>query len=581
MHARTLLVKTGRLTKTGGPINAGRLARTGRRPDLAAGGPALHVDGHIPAVDAGEVLAGRVVFRGLPPADLGTGEIDWLADPHRNRSWMLSLHALRWMGGLVLAYERTGRADCLDRAVHIARDWVRANRRGAARTGPWAWAEHPVALRAPVLVRLSAHVRDDWLARSLHEHGKVLADPALYRKGHNHGLDQDIALLTVGCRLGLDRWRDLAVRRMAASAELAVDDQGALWEQAPKYGIYVHRRLGAAIEAVRGSGAEVPPGLIARRGALEAYISHATQPDGRLVPIGDSPADQRPGRYRHQEPPVKVFGAGYVFGRTAWDDPGSAYYSIRFGPGRRFHGHEDHLGVTYHAHRRDILVEAGFHSYEKTGYREWTTSPEAHNVPVPEGAEFRPGTATRLTWFSDEHIRQRYRLTDIAYGVRRTRTVLVHHEADLMAVLDEVPEGSRLRSVWHLAPGLVPRSHRDGVLVFADGDWPVTLIQFTPGSREPVGGQTLEPGTISTGYLTTAENTTVLSPPAPALLTLIVPGCAEPEITWQRETLIVRTPGGSVPVNLARPQTALTRIRSRLLRRPEEPAPPRAHALTG
>ncbi|WP_246238325.1 heparinase II/III domain-containing protein [Acrocarpospora corrugata] len=471
-----------------------------------------------------EVMAGRAGFVGLPPVELGR-DIDWRMDPHRNRSWAMNLHALRWMGGLVVAYEKSGDRALLERAAEIAEDWVRKNPGRGAGVSPWAWAEHPVALRAPALVRLSAHVQAGWLSASLVQHARLLSDPSRYRHGHNHGLDQDIALLTIGCRFRRGRWTELAVNRMGASAAAAIDDQGALHEQAPKYGIYVHRRLGIALDAIRKGGAAVPEGLAERRRSLEAYVSHATQPDGRLVPIGDSPADTRPAGYRNQEETVKVFDRGYVFGRTRWNDRESAYYSIRFGPGRRHHGHEDHLGVTYHAHGRDILVEAGFHSYEKTAYREWTTSPEAHNIPIVVGAKFREGTATRLEHVGVEPARQTFRLADDAYGVVRTRSVLVNHGPDLMAVLDEVPAGAEVRSLWHLAPSLRVVSNRDGRVVLADGNWRATMIQLP--AREPE----VRPGTVSPGYLRKADTTTVLSAPARAVLTVIVPGTDDPEVS--------------------------------------------------
>ncbi|GAA0976058.1 hypothetical protein GCM10009555_035080 [Acrocarpospora macrocephala] len=488
-------------------------------------GPVVAGPGGI-SIDVEQVMAGRVGFVGLPVVDLGR-DIDWRADPHRNRSWMLNLHALRWMGGLVVAYEKGGDRALLERAAEIAEDWVRKNSRRWAGVSAWAWAEHSVALRAPALVRLSAHVRANWLSRSLIEHARVLSDPALYRPGHNHGLDQDIALLAIGCRFRRRRWTDLAISRMAASAELAIDDQGALHEQAPRYGLYVHRRLGVALDAIRGCGAAIPEGLEERRRSLETYVSHATQPDGRLVPIGDSPADTRPVGFRNEEATVKVFDSGYVFGRTRWNDRRSAYYSIRFGPGRKLHGHEDHLGVTYHAHGRDILVEAGFHSYEKDAYREWTTSPEAHNVPVVVGGEFRPGTATCLEHSDVGATRQSFRLADDAYGVVRTRSVLVNHGPDLMVVLDEVPEGAQLRSLWHLAPSLRVISNRNGRVVLADGDWRATMVFLPAGEPE------VRQDTVSPGYLRKVETTTVLSLPGTRVLTLIVPGTDNPEISFR------------------------------------------------
>lgn len=481
-------------------------------------GRAICLSDQFPAIDVAEVMEGRVRFVGLPSADLGT-EIDWTANPHGNRSWALNLHALRWMGGLVAAYERTGVRACLDRAADLAAQWIRANPRGGRGVSPWAWAEHAVALRAPALVCLSEHVRTPLLWDSLAEHGELLADPALYREGHNHGLDQDIALLAVGCRLGRARWRNLAVRRMTASAELAIDDQGVLHEQAPRYGLYVHRRLGVALRAVGQSGAETPTALVTRRRALEDYIAHATQPDGCLTPIGDSPAGTRAPGFRHEGPTVRVFDGGYVFGRTAWDDPRSAHYSIRFGPGRRLHGHEDHLGVTYSAQGRRILVEAGFHSYEKDDYAAWTRTPEAHNVPIPSG-DFRPGTPTRLVGSEIGPERQVFELADDAYGVTRTRRVLVRHGDDQMTVRDSVGSGT-LRSLWHFDPALRLVSRQAGAVMLGDGgDWRVTLLQT------PAEGMSVGTATVATGYLRTAQTVTVTSAASPEVVTVIVPGTA-------------------------------------------------------
>lgn len=157
-------------------------------------------------------------------------------------------------------------------------------------------------------------------------------------------------------------------------------------------------------------------------------------------------------------------------------------------------------------------MEAGFHSYERTGYVEWTRSAQAHNVPVVAGARFRPGTATRLTGCDAGPSRQAFRLTDDAYRVPRTREVLVEHGRDLMAVLDSVPSGSAMRSLWHLDPSLRVLDRREGAVVLGDGDWRVTLLQFAAaesGPPRPVGGQGVRPGLIATGHLRTAEAVTV------------------------------------------------------------------------
>ncbi|MCW2878749.1 MAG: hypothetical protein JWQ95_2849, partial [Sphaerisporangium sp.] len=466
-----------------------------------------------------QVMSGEVQFLDLPPVKIGK-TIDWRWSPYKNRSWDMVFSSLRWVGRLVADYETSGEESYLKRATELTKSWVESNPRGGSSASQYAWDEHPIALRAPVLVCLSRHVKASWLTGSLTDHAKMLSNPALYEKGHNHGMDQDIALLGIGCRTGHKGWADLAIRRMTSSVKLDIDSQGALQEQAPRYGIYVHERLKVGMDAITDCGRKVPSEIEKRWESLEAYITHATEPSGFMVPIGDGGADVKPAGYKHSKKTVEVFRSGYVFGRTAWDKPESAYYSIRFGPALKFHGHEDHMGVTYYAQGHDVLVEAGFHSYEKTAYRYWTMSPEAHNVPVVVGKPFRGRTATSLVGSSIKDDRQSYKLTDKAYGVTRTRSVLVNHGDDLMAVLDTVPSGARARSYWHLDPALTPVSTSGGQVVVKDkSGWKATLVQLAMPSCQPVSGQSVvrgqaDPyqGWVSPSYMSKVPASVVVSP---------------------------------------------------------------------
>jgi hypothetical protein len=502
----------------------------------------------LPATPTSEqVMSGEVQFLDLPPVKIGK-RVDWNRSPHGNRSWDMVFSSLRWVGRLVADYEITGQESYLTRATELVKSWVESNPKGGARTSRYAWEEHPIALRAPVLVCLSRHVKASWLSGSMTGHGRVLADPSKYEKGHNHGLDQDIALLGIGCRTGHKEWASLAVRRMTGTVRLGVDSQGALQEQAPRYGIYVYERLKVAMEAIEDCGRKVPSEIAKRWESLENYITHSTQPNGFMVPIGDGAADVKPSGFKHPRQTVKVFNAGYVFGRTKWDEPGSSYYSIRFGPGLKYHGHEDHLGVTYYAQGRDILVEAGFHSYERTGYRYWTMSPEAHNVPVVVGKPFRGRTATALTRSSVKPGRQSYKLTDKAYGVPRHRSVLVDHDDALMAVLDTVP-GAKARSYWHLDPSLTPVSAKSGRVVVKDkSGWKATVVQVAMPGCKPVTGQSLVrartnpyQGWISPSYMRKVPASVIVSPAASSLLTLTIPGTAEADVTCTASRVTVKT----------------------------------------
>ncbi|MEV4221394.1 heparinase II/III family protein [Nonomuraea sp. NPDC049725] len=482
---------------------------------------------------AADVMAGEISLVGLPAFKLGK-KINWAASPYKNRSWEYVFQSLRWMGTLVVEYERTGEERYLRRAEEITKDWVAHNKLGARGTKAYVWKDHPVSLRTQPLVCLSMHVKDGWLKESLATHAKLLSDARLYKKGHNHGIDQDIALLAIGCRYDRRDWADLAVKRLRGTVRLDVDSQGALMEQAPRYAVYVHNRLQVAMEGMRSCGRKVPGDISERTHALKDFIAHSTQPNGYMVPIGDGSAETEPkmdaGTPKQE---VRTYNAGYVFGRTAWGKPESAFYSIRFGPGMKWHGHEDHLGVTYYAHGRDILVDAGFHSYEKNSYRYWTLSPQAHNVPTVVGERFRPRTASKLTKTKYSSGRQSFRLSDKAYGVSRTRSVLVNHGDDMMAVLDEASGGKKVQSLWRFDDAFKLVSNRGGRVVLSDGKFKVTLVQLS--SCKPVGGQKVQRGGklgwMSPTYLAKQRTNVVVSPAARSLLTIVVPGTDSPKVS--------------------------------------------------
>ncbi|MBE1587167.1 heparinase II/III family protein [Nonomuraea angiospora] len=508
----------------GSPAHADKVTRTAEcQGDWLPGTPT-----------ADDVMKGEISLVGLPTYKLGK-KINWSASPYRNRSWEFVFQSLRWMGTLVVAYENSGDRSYLDRATEITKDWVANNKLGARGTQPYTWKDHPVSLRTQPLLCLSMHVKESWLKDSLADHAKLLSNARLYKKGHNHGIDQDIALMGIGCRYGRKDWSDLASRRLTGTVKLDVDSQGALMEQAPRYAVYVYSRLQVAMTNMKACDRKVPGEISKRAEAMKDFIAHATMPTGYMVPIGDGTAETEPkietGTPKQE---VKAYRAGYVFGRTAWGKPESAYYSIRFGPGLKFHGHEDHLGVTYYAQGRNLLVDGGFHSYEKSAYRYWTLSPEAHNVPTVAGARFKPRTASKLVASKYGKDRQSFKLTDKAYGVSRTRSVLVNHGEDLMAVLDTASGGKKVSNLWRFDPSLKLVSNGGGKVVLGDGKFKVTLLQFS-ASCERVGGQKVERGGkvgwVSPTYLSKLPTNVVVSPAAPSLLTVIVPGTDSPKVS--------------------------------------------------
>jgi hypothetical protein len=248
---------------------------------------------------------------------------------------------------------------------------------------------------------------------------------------------------------------------------------------------------------------------------------------------------------------VAVYDAGYVFGRSGWTSAAS-FYSLRFGRGQQVHGHADHMGLTYYARGRDLIVNAGHTGYENTPYRAFLKSPEASSVLVMPGVPFDVTAATVLLRDRIGRHGQFYEFFDAAFGGDpRYRGVYVSQRPDLVLVLDRASGASRYQQLWHLAPALrVTRLSRSYAIASAPGTRlllrqiplpgqviPHGSTRVIRGQRHPYQGwvshQMLQrlPADVVTMSRTGASTT---------MLTLIVPSAPGTSVT----TSIGRVRGG-------------------------------------
>src|SRR6185437_11576961 len=157
---------------------------------------------------------------------------------------------------------------------------------------------------------------------------------------------------------------------------------------------------------------------------------------------------------------VAVYTAGYVFGRSGWGTMGSfvrmSFYSLRFGPGRLIHGHADHMGLTYYARGRDLIVTSGHDGYDNNAYRAYLLSPQAASTFVMPDVPFDASAATRLTADGIAAKAQFYEFADTAFGGHaRDRSGYVSQAPDFVVVFDRAASGAGVyQQLWHLDPGL-------------------------------------------------------------------------------------------------------------------------------
>ena len=484
-------------------------------------------------------MAGQLTiapFAAVTVDPLQNGTVKWKLNPFDNPTWGQDFRSGSWIENLVAGYLAGGpEADAYRaRAALIAAGWLRAQPASdrdpqtlvcIAQAFPGqAWIDDQIA---PTVNYYAAHWMGAW----------------------NHGLMQDIKLLRIGCGYppgafggAALSWRRTAVAQLIAAFEPnrlgpAIDAQGAVNEQATLYEDFVYHLWQTALPQLAACGYTLPGWITARIAKLPTFLGYATQPDGDLAQIGDSYVE-RPATSSRGQALVAVYAqAGYVFGRSGWT-PSASFYSLRFGPGREIHGHDDHLGLTYYARGRDLIVDAGHYGYTATPYRAWLQSPKAASTLVLPGAPFSAAAPTALVADRIGQDGQFYELYDTAFGGRpRYRSVYVSQRPDLVIVFDRAQggsDGSTYAQLWHLDPSLRVTSVSSSAAVATAPGASLTLAQVAlPGQVIPAGstqvasGQT-DPyqGWVSHQMLqrTPADVVTMTrTGPTAAILTLIIP----------------------------------------------------------
>jgi hypothetical protein len=414
--------------------------------------------GGLPRFDksaADEIMAGKLMISPFPAVTVDPGRdghIDWAQNPFHHPTWQQDFQSGGWIEMLISAYLAggPGARAYLTRATVITRSWL---------------AGVPVSSRDPqtVICLSEGFPGQAWIADQIDTSVNYLATH--WQGAWNHGLVQDLKLMRIGCAYPPDafggdalQWRKTAYGQILSSFQPnrlgpSVDTQGVVNEQATGYERYVYDLWHGGESELADCGYRLPPGITARIAKMPAFLAEATQPDGNLVQIGDTYTEPPPILRAQQLPLVAVYQAGYVFGRSNWG-PRGTFYSLRFGPGRQVHGHNDHMGLTYYSRSRNLIVNAGHTGYEVSPYRDYIRSPEAASTFISPGASFRGAAATALIASEIGLTSQFYELSDDEFGGQRSRSVYVHQEPDFMLVLDRGSGEENYQQLWHLDPGL-------------------------------------------------------------------------------------------------------------------------------
>lgn len=426
--------------------------------------------------DVDALLAGTLTMSPHPAWTLPE-QPTWHEDPFADRNWCFQYHMLRWLEPLRKA-AAAGHDDAYAMWLRWVQSWVDANLEERSASS-WAWTDMSDGLRtqflcfaAPLVAERSPELLDRF-EHAIRVHVAHLQDERNIGKA-NHAMHQHESLFVAGRVLGEEPLWQLALRRMSALLHEQYDEEGINAEGALAYHFNNFLWWERTLKRVDLEGVDRPAGAERHLHAPEA-LAHGTRPDGTLVSIGDTDT-QSPASIERPEtdwvssngaqgaPPaelVKVYSAGYVFGRSGWGCAQRPYaqhsfYSVRFGPSKRVHGHPDGTSVTYSASGVNWLLDPGKYSYTSSPERLYMTSRAAHNVLSVQGRRARTDVDVRLV---RQNITAEFHdvLLEDPTFVRApiTRRVIWCADGEFLVVVDQVDAGGRaVRATqrWLLGP---------------------------------------------------------------------------------------------------------------------------------
>lgn len=328
-----------------------------------------------------------------------TPPIDWLQNPEHSQRFRIELADLRWIGALLQAYREEGDREALRQARNLVIDWAWRQPPGGSETSGRAWTPKPVGDRAPYIAYVvRAASCEGMLPRdhatllldSLETHAQFVLRTGRWRNEEaragdstNRGLYARLGLLLIAKQLPFmsqaEEWRRRAVRGFKRILRNRIVDGEGFWlEHSSSYHLAVTRLLGRFLELIDRDERNSLPRLRDRMRTVRAWL---TQPDGRVVQLGDS--HLRPGPADDAAQLRGLFAlprSGLAFVRER-DSYLATYASFH----NTDHKHSDELSIDLFEDGHRIVSDTGQYHSDRGRLYTFAHSARAHSTLTADG----------------------------------------------------------------------------------------------------------------------------------------------------------------------------------------------------
>lgn len=448
---------------------------------------------------------------------------DWSCPEIDDRSTCYSIHGFTFLTNIYNSFVDEGRDEYRDLIISYMLDWIDQHPK-ALEGSEWAWHDDATARR---VMRMSyyAYIWRDYLGEetysiikdSLDMQAELLASEDFYTEKHNHGMFQDMGLITYAYLIcdDTDRSREyleLAIDRTAEYYDFAFTEDGAYREHSPNYEATCMSYIRFFDTMYEGTGIEKVGQLSALLDASSVFLAHLVMPDGTIPSIGDSREltisdyNAYQGIYKDlsdNEEYLYAFSrgelgskpddeavfpeGGYAVMRSSWEDsPESATYMLFMASTlSTSHKHSDDLSFLLY-HGGPLIVEAGNKDYnyleEETAY---CYSGYGHNVLFIDDEEYpvKIGQNGFRSLYSEAYetgIIDYDISSDIKYvtgkqerfeGIYHARTLTYCESQGYVQVRDRISADRDCKGtlIFHIAPDVTVEDRPDGWDLYRNG----------------------------------------------------------------------------------------------------------------
>ena len=415
-------------------------------------------------------------------------DITWIEDPYDQNYWRLLFYSLRPTNNLIYAWKETDDDRYRKKLEEIIDSYLTD---GINKEETWS-DNHAVAFRAMVLTNVWWKLREEKalsydlnnkLLEGIKKHGDYLFDDNHYEANYNHGINEAAALLVMAENFpdltGALEWKQKAIKRLANSATDLIDKDGSLIENSPYYQFYVLSKYAEIESYSKRYDVKISDDFSLVVKKMVDYSLYLIKPDLSVPLVGASIATNvhlnkifkllindnsefyyaiTQGKKGTKPKSRNIFfeNAGKTIMRSSWGDESNfsnqTYLFFNIGAYRTIHSDYDALNFILYSKGRDLIVDSGLYSYEKSELKEYFDGTLAHNTVVVDDKDQFAGAVSKGDFYEDDNIVQQSASHDLYLGVSHYRNISLIGSDDVF-IVDKLAsnENHDYKQMFHLA----------------------------------------------------------------------------------------------------------------------------------